>query len=240
MMVTKETKANRQFDFLSGEVILIDKPLRWSSFKVVHEVRKAAGVRKVGHAGTLDPLATGLLILCTGKKTKSITSYQDRNKTYTGTFLLGRTSETMDLEAELTGQKSLDEITEEKIFTARDKFLGSIKQLPPMYSAVKHKGKSLYQIARKGKTVERELRDANIFKFNITGIKLPEVQFEIECSKGTYIRVIAQDMGDELGCGAVLSSLRRTAIGEFNVTNALEVAEFAALMEENKIMETEA
>ncbi|MBZ0200581.1 MAG: tRNA pseudouridine(55) synthase TruB [Ignavibacteriaceae bacterium] len=239
-MLTNETIANRQFDFLSGEVILIDKPFRWSSFKVVHEIRKATGIRKVGHAGTLDPLATGLLILCTGKKTKSVTSYQDLKKTYTGTFLLGQTSETMDLEAELTERKPLDGITREKILTARDKFIGVIKQLPPMYSAVKHKGKSLYHIARKGKTVERELRDVTIYKFEIIGIELPEVHFEIECSKGTYIRVIAQDLGDELSCGAVLGRLRRTAIGEFSVENALGVDGFKALIKENKIIETEA
>lgn len=238
-MITKETKANRIFDFLSGEVILIDKPLRWSSFKVVHEIRKSAGVRKVGHAGTLDPLASGLLILCTGKKTKSITSFQNLKKTYTGTFWLGRTSETMDLEAELTGQKPVDDITEEKILAARNKFIGNIKQLPPMYSAVKHNGKSLYQFARKGKTVERELREVKIYKFEITGIELPKVYFEIECSKGTYIRVIAQDMGEELGCGAVLSSLRRTAIGEFKVENALEVAEFADILRKNKLINIE-
>jgi len=238
-MITKETRADRTFDFLSGEVILIDKPLRWSSFKVVHEIRKAAGVRKVGHAGTLDPLASGLLILCTGKKTKSITSFQDLKKTYTGTFRLGSTSETMDLEAELTKQMPIDGITEEKILTARDKFTGNIKQLPPMYSAVKHKGKSLYQFARKGKTVERQLREVTIYKFEITAIELPEVHFEIECSKGTYIRVVAQDIGQELGCGAVLSSLRRTAIGDVKVENALEVAEFSALMRENKLINIE-
>ena len=238
-MITKETRADRTFDFLSGEVILIDKPLHWSSFKVVHEIRKAAGVRKVGHAGTLDPLASGLLILCTGKKTKSITSFQNLTKTYTGTFRLGSTSETMDLEAELTGQMPIDGITEEKILAARDKFTGNIKQLPPMYSAVKHKGKSLYQFARKGKTVERQLREVTIYKFEITAIELPEVHFEIECSKGTYIRVVAQDIGQELGCGAVLSSLRRTAIGDVKVENALEVAEFSALMRENKLINIE-
>ena len=225
-MITKRTTDFSNLDFQSGEALLVDKPAGWSSFKVVHKIRKAAGVRKVGHAGTLDPLATGLLILCTGKKTKEIEKYQAFEKTYTGIILLGKSSPSMDLETGTTRELPVEGISEEDIFRARNLFIGKIMQLPPMYSAVKYKGKSLYKLARKGKTVERELREVTVSKFEITKIALPEIHFEIVCSKGTYIRVIANDLGDKLGCGGVLSSLRRTRIGDYSVENALNVTEF--------------
>ena len=228
-MITKETISLNSADFQKGEAILIDKPSGWSSFKAVHEIRKAAGVRKVGHAGTLDPMATGLLILCTGRMTKEISSFQDKVKTYTGTILLGKTSPSMDLESEVTEEKSVEGISEDEIFSARDKFLGNIMQTPPMYSALKVNGKRLYELARKGKSVKREPREVNISKFEITKISLPEVHFEISCSKGTYIRVIAHDFGNYLGCGALLSSLRRTKIGEHSVEKALTPSEFAEI-----------
>ena len=233
-MITKETISRNNADFQKGEAILIDKPSGWSSFKVVHEVRKAAGVRKVGHAGTLDPMATGLLILCTGKMTKQISSFQDKEKTYTGIILLGKTSPSMDLESEVTEGKSVEGITEENILSVRDKFLGDIMQTPPMYSALKVNGKRLYEIARKGKSVKREPREVNVSKFEITKISLPEVHFEISCSKGTYIRVIAHDFGTALGCGALLSSLRRTKIGDYSVENAVLPSEFAEITAKNK------
>jgi tRNA pseudouridine55 synthase len=154
-MITKESIDFSKFDFQSGEVILIDKPIGWSSFKVVYKIRQAAGVKKVGHAGTLDPLASGLLILCTGKKTKEISKYQESEKTYTGTITLGKTSPSMDLETEITVTGSTEGISDEQILNARDSFIGKITQIPPMYSAVKVNGKSLYKSARKGKTVER-------------------------------------------------------------------------------------
>ena len=225
-MITNDTIDYSKFDFDSGETILIDKPFRWTSFHVVHKIRKAVGVKKVGHAGTLDPMATGLLIICTGKKTKEIIKYQELEKTYTGTIILGKSTPSMDLETGIIEEKPLENITEEKILETKKNFTGQILQTPPMYSAVKHKGKSLYKFARKGKTVKREPREVFISKFIIAKINLPDIFFEISCSKGTYIRVIANDLGMNLGCGAVLSSLRRTKIGNYNVENALSIDDF--------------
>lgn len=225
-MITRETINSPELDFLTGETILIDKPLNWTSFKVVHKIRKAISVKKVGHAGTLDPLATGLLIVCTGKKTKEVTNFQDLEKTYTGTITLGKSSPSMDLETEVAGFKELTGIDEIKIQSAKDMFVGKIKQKPPMYSALKVGGKTLYKMARKGKTVERNEREVTVSKFEIKEIKLPDISFEIRCSKGTYIRVIANDLGEYLGCGGLLSSLRRTNIGDYSVTDALSVEEF--------------
>lgn len=231
-MITKETTDFSGLDFQSGQAILIDKPLNYTSFQAIYHIRKAINVKKVGHAGTLDPKATGLLIICTGKMTKAITSYQDQAKTYTGSITLGKTTPSMDTETEFSETQPIDQITNEMIEEVRNSFLGETLQMPPMYSAVKHNGKSLYKLARKGKTVEREPRKINITKFNIE-VKLPEVFFEIDCVKGTYIRVIADDFGKKLGCGAYLSSLRRTKIGDYNVDDALTITEFVDRM--NKI-----
>jgi len=225
-MITKETSNFSDADFKSGEIILIDKPLGWTSFKVVHIIRKITGAKKVGHAGTLDPLATGLLILCTGKKTKEITKYQDGEKIYTGIITLGKKTPSMDLETEIIDEKPVEGINKFDVEKARDSFLGEILQIPPMYSALKVRGKTLYNLARKGKTVKREPRKVNVSKFMINKIDLPDIYFEIICSKGTYIRVIANDLGDKLGTGGVLSSLRRTKIGEFEIENALTVESF--------------
>jgi tRNA pseudouridine55 synthase len=225
-MITKATSDFSQFDFSSGEVLLIDKPIGWSSFKAVYKIRQAAGVKKVGHAGTLDPLASGLLIICTGKKTKEITKYQDFEKTYTGTITLGQSSPSMDLETEISSTNSTENITDEQILEARDTFVGKITQIPPMYSAIKINGKTLYKMARKGKTVERQPREITVTNFKITNISLPYVDFEIVCSKGTYIRSIANDFGEKLGCGGLLSSLRRTKIGAYSVEDALDTNEF--------------
>jgi tRNA pseudouridine55 synthase len=225
-MITKASSDFSKFDFQSGEVILIDKPIGWSSFKVVYKVRQAAGVKKVGHAGTLDPLASGLLILCTGKKTKEITKYQDLEKTYTGIITLGKSSLSMDLETEVYSTKSTEGISEKQIFDARDSFIGKITQIPPMYSAVKVNGKALYKSARKGKIIDRIPREITIYSFDIKNISLPSIEFEIVCSKGTYIRSIANDFGEKLGCGGLLSSLRRTRIGDYNVNNAIDTNEF--------------
>jgi len=230
-MITNDKLDFSKCDFDLGETILIDKPFGWTSFHVVHKIRKAVRVKKVGHAGTLDPMATGLLIICTGKKTKEISKYQDLEKTYTGTITLGKSTPSMDLETEVIEEKSIIGITEENILIQKEKFIGEIFQIPPMYSAVKYKGKSLYKFARKGKTVEREPRKVIVTKFNINEIKLPDIFFEISCSKGTYIRAIANDLGKNLGCGAVLSSLRRTKIGDFNVEDAIQVEEFKISIE---------
>jgi tRNA pseudouridine 55 synthase len=225
-MINKEKADFTGLDFHKGEEILIDKPFGWSSFKVVYEIRNSIGWLKIGHAGTLDPFATGLLILCTGKKTKSISEFQDLEKTYSGTITLGKATPSMDLETEILSEKPFSHITEEQIYLLKEEFTGKIMQVPPMYSAIKQNGKNLYKLARKGKTVERQPRQINISGFNITKIELPLVHFEIICSKGTYLRVIANDFGEKLGCGGVLSSLRRSKIGDFSVENALSVEEF--------------
>jgi tRNA pseudouridine55 synthase len=226
MMINKERADFTGLDFHKGEEILIDKPFGWSSFKVVYEIRNSIGWLKIGHAGTLDPFATGLLILCTGKKTKSISEFQDLEKTYSGTITLGKATPSMDLETEIIYEKPFSHITEDQIYLLKEEFTGKIMQIPPMYSAIKQNGKNLYKLARKGKTVERQPRQINISGFNITKIQLPVVHFEIICSKGTYLRVIANDFGEKLGCGGVLSSLRRSKIGDFSVENALSVEEF--------------
>ncbi len=225
-MVTKQTSDFSKLDFKSGEVLLIDKPKGWSSFKVVYKIRKAVNVRRVGHAGTLDPFATGLLILCTGKKTKEIFKYQDLKKTYRGTITLGLSSPSMDTETETTSHPLPEDIDDLQINKVRDKFIGEISQVPPMYSALKVDGKKLYKLARKGKSVEREPRRVTIYNFEILKTELPDIHFEISCSKGTYIRVIANDFGESLGCGGILSNLRRVKIGEYSVNAALKVDEF--------------
>ena len=225
-MVTKQTDDFASLDFLAGETLLLDKPRKWTSFKVVHTIRKAISVKRVGHTGTLDPLATGLLIILTGRNTKQMMNFEGLSKTYTGTFLLGKSSPSMDTETEMTNNDLPENLNDELIFKTRDMFLGSLEQIPPMYSALKVNGKKLYDLARSGKKVERKPRKVQIFRFEITLINIPEVHFDIRCSKGTYIRVIANDFGEKLGCGAVLSKLRRTEIGDLSVEDALSVEEF--------------
>jgi len=225
MMITKQTKDPQNLDYLAGQVLLIDKPVNWTSFDVVSRVRRLTKVKKVGHAGTLDPLATGLLIVCTGKKTKEISEYQAQRKKYTGIITLGKSSPSMDLATEITEKVLPEDLSEEVILSTRNKFLGNIEQIPPMFSALKHKGKALYKLARAGKEVERAPRQVEIFSFDITKIELPDIHFEIACSKGTYIRVIADDFGKELGCGGILSLLRRTEIGDYKVEDACDLEE---------------
>ncbi|MEB2355604.1 MAG: tRNA pseudouridine(55) synthase TruB [Ignavibacteriales bacterium] len=229
MIITRQTKDPQNLDYLSGQVILIDKPVNWTSFDVVSKIRKLIKVKKVGHAGTLDPLATGLLIVCTGKKTKEISDYQEKRKKYTGIITLGKSSPSMDLATDVTEKILSDNLTQDKIIEVRNKFLGKILQVPPMYSAVKHKGKALYKFARAGKEVEREPKQVEVFSFEILKIDLPDIHFEIVCSKGTYIRTIANDFGNELNCGGILSLLRRTEIGEYKVDDAYEMNEFSSM-----------
>lgn len=227
-MITKNIADNYEPDFERGEIILIDKPLRLSSFSIVYKVRKAVAVKKVGHAGTLDPMASGLMIVCTGRATKEISSMLGLNKTYTGIISLGKTTPSLDSETEFDSENSINDITEEKILEAAGKFLGGSLQIPPMYSAVKYNGKALYKFARKGVEVERKPREIFISKFDILKIDLPDVHFKIGCSSGTYIRVIADDLGKKLGCGAYLKNLRRTTVGEFDVDDAFDIKEFIA------------
>ncbi|MCB0456385.1 MAG: tRNA pseudouridine(55) synthase TruB [Flavobacteriaceae bacterium] len=219
-------------DYKEGQVVLIDKPLEWTSFQVVNKVRwllrKQFQLKKlkVGHAGTLDPLATGLLILCTGKFTKKIEMYQAQEKEYTGTITLGATTPSYDLETEIDQTFDISAITEAMVLDATSKFLGEIEQQPPVFSALKKDGKRLYEFARAGETVEVPKRKITIFTFEITKINLPHVNFRIACSKGTYIRSIAHDFGKALNNGGYLSSLHRTKIGDFSVENAISIEEF--------------
>ncbi len=216
--------------FEEGKVLLIDKPLHWTSFDVVRKIRGAIRIKKVGHAGTLDPLATGLLIVCTGKFTKKINEYMAQVKEYTGSFTLGAVTPTYDLESHPEQFKDISEVTEKNILETTKKFTGEINQVPPIYSAIKKKGTPLYELARRGEEVELQPRKINIYSFEITSIKLPLVEFKIVCSTGTYIRSVAHDFGAALGCGAYLSSLRRTAIGDFTVENAETVDSFLKLL----------
>jgi tRNA pseudouridine55 synthase len=216
-----------EFNFSEGEILLIDKPLTWTSFDVVGKIRNSIKPLKVkvGHAGTLDPLASGLLVLCTGKKTKIIDSLQSQEKEYTGTFYLGATTPSYDLETEADQQFDISDITEEQIYETTKRFIGDIQQFPPSHSAIKIGGERLYEKARRGEEVERRPRAVSISEFEITAINLPEVQFRVVCSKGTYIRSLAHDFGAALGAGAYLSSLRRTRSGNFHVDDAFKVME---------------
>ncbi|OYU68168.1 MAG: tRNA pseudouridine(55) synthase TruB [Cytophagaceae bacterium BCCC1] len=207
-------------DPYNDSVLLLDKPLTWTSFDVVNKVRYAGKFKKVGHAGTLDPLATGLLILCTGKKTKEIDQYQAQIKEYTGKFILGKTTPSADAETEVDAIFPIEHINGEMLETARNKFLGKISQIPPLFSAIKVKGKRAYEAAREGKTLELKAREIEIQEFEIEADNFPEISFRVICSKGTYIRSLARDFGLEVGSGAYLSELRRTKIGEFSVDNA--------------------
>lgn len=212
--------------FEEGKVILIDKPLHWTSFDVVKKIRNVIKLRKIGHAGTLDPLATGLLILCTGKFTKKINDYMAKEKEYVGSFTLGATTPTYDLESDPVNFMLLEGITEAQILHTTKKFLGEIMQVPPSHSAVKQAGKPVYLKARKGEDVQLEPRRVIIKEFEISDIELPVVSFRVVCSTGTYIRSLAHDFGKALGCGAYLSGLRRTAIGALRVEEALDIEEF--------------
>lgn len=215
-------------NFEEGKVILIDKPVDWTSFDVVRKIRNTIGIKKVGHAGTLDPLATGLLIVCTGKFTKRINEYMSQTKEYTGTFTLGATTPTYDLESEPQNFQSYGHISGEMIHEKVKNFLGEIFQIPPAHSAIKQKGKPVYLKARKGEDVILEPRKINIYDFEILCIELPVVSFKVRVSTGTYIRSLANDFGAALGCGAYLSGLRRTMIGDFHVDDALEIDEFVS------------
>jgi tRNA pseudouridine55 synthase len=212
--------------FEQGQVLLINKPLRWTSFDAVNKIRNILRVKKVGHAGTLDPLATGLLIICTGKFTKKINEYMAQEKEYTGTFTLGATTPTYDLESKPENFLPFKHITADDIQSAVKKFTGEIMQIPPAHSAIKVDGKRVYELARQGKEVKLEPRKITIKEFEITNIELPIVQFKVVCTTGTYIRSLANDLGVALGCGAYLSSLCRTRIGNFLLQDAMTPEEF--------------
>lgn len=208
--------------FLEGKVLLLDKPLRWTSFKMIRRVRGLTFVQKVGHAGTLDPLATGLLIICTGKCTKQINDFMGMVKEYTGTFVLGATTPTFDLESEPENFKPIDHINSALVQKTAEQFKGDIMQVPPQHSAIKKEGVRLYETARQGIEVKIDPRKVTIYTFEITHIQLPNIDFRVVCSTGTYIRSLVNDFGAALGVGAYLSALRRTKIGDFDVANAIK------------------
>jgi tRNA pseudouridine55 synthase len=216
-----------EIPFTEGEVLLIDKPLTWTSFDVVKKVRGIKKVKKVGHAGTLDPLASGLLVVCTGKLTKTIQGIQDAEKEYTGTFCIGATTASFDLESEIEQLCSIDHITAQKITEVVNSLTGDLMQVPPMHSAVKLNGVRSYQLARRGEVAELKARAITIREFEITRIELPELDFRIVCTKGTYIRSIARDLGLGLNVGAYLKALRRTRVGNLYVENAVTLDELA-------------
>ncbi len=219
-------------DYKDGQIILIDKPLQWTSFQVVNKlrwcIRKSFGIKKikVGHAGTLDPLASGLLVICTGKFTKRLQEFQGQIKEYTGTITLGATTPSYDLETKIDQTFSIDHIFENSIKNATSSFIGEIEQYPPVFSALKKDGKRLYEYAREGEHVDVTPRTITISEFEITRIQLPEVDFRVVCSKGTYIRSLAHDFGKHLKSGAHLTALRRTKIGSFSVDEAISVQSF--------------
>ena len=219
-------------DYKSGQVLLIDKPLNWTSFQVVNklrwEIRQKFNIKKikVGHAGTLDPLATGLLVICTGKMTKQIDTFQGQIKEYTGTLILGGTTPSFDLETEINETFPTDHITNDLIHKATKQFIAETQQCPPVFSALKKDGKRLYEYARAGEAVEIKPRTVCIQEFEITNIDALNINFRVVCSKGTYIRSLANDFGKALQSGAHLSALRRTKIGDFNVNNGVTVEGF--------------
>jgi tRNA pseudouridine55 synthase len=220
-------------DFLEGQILLIDKPLTWSSFQAVNKLKYLLKRKfdlpkkfKIGHAGTLDPLASGLLIICTGKFTKKITEIQSQTKEYTGTIMVGATTPSYDLETEIDATFPTEHISEALILETTEQFLGEIDQKPPVFSAIKKDGKRLYEHAREGSEVEIATRKTTIYEFEITRIALPEIDFRVQCSKGTYIRSLSYDFGKALHSGAHLTALRRTKIGDFDVKNAVTPNDF--------------
>ncbi|ANI90659.1 tRNA pseudouridine(55) synthase TruB [Arachidicoccus ginsenosidimutans] len=217
--------------FLDGKVILLNKPLRWTSFDAVKKIRGLTGVSKVGHAGTLDPLATGLLIVCTGAFTKKINEYMAQEKEYTGSFTLGSTTPTYDLESAPENEKDISHLTNDEIISCTDNFTGEIEQTPPIHSAIKKDGKPVYLAARKGIEVKLEPRKIFIKEFEITKIDLPKVYFRVVCSTGTYIRTLANDFGAKLNVGAHLSELCRTRIGNFKLEDAETIETFTQEIE---------
>jgi len=226
-----------RYDFLAGAILLADKPQGWTSFDVVNKIRyklkHRLGVKniKVGHAGTLDPMATGLLIICTGKFTKKLAEFQNLPKEYTGTLCLGATTPSYDAESEVEETFPVSHITPELLEDARSRFLGEIEQVPPMFSAIKVDGQPLYKKARKGEVMEIDPRPVTIYDFELTRIEIPEVDFRVRCSKGTYIRSLAHDLGKAVHSGAYLTSLRRTRVGQFCIEDAWNLEDLIGFLE---------
>jgi tRNA pseudouridine55 synthase len=224
-------------DYNEGTAILIDKPITWTSFDVVNKLRYALKIKKIGHAGTLDPLATGLLILCTGKWTKRIEEFQAQEKEYVGEMILGKSTPSYDSETEPDNEFTIEHIDNELIKNTVPQFIGMVTQIPPIYSAVKVNGKRLYELARKGKTTDIPERIVEIKSFEILAIDLPKITFKVVCSKGTYIRTLVHDFGKAMQSGAYMSALRRTRIGEFKIENAYQLQAFLDELKEKQNLE---
>ena len=217
----------------NGRLLLLNKPLEWTSFDVVNKLRKILKIKKIGHAGTLDPLATGLLIICVGRMTKKIESFMGLEKEYTGTFAIGQTTPSYDLETEVTEAVDIQHITIDQIKEASAKLTGQLQQFPPAHSAIKVGGKRAYHFARQGKEIELKAREVEVKEFEITAVNLPQIEFRIVCSKGTYIRSLARDFGELLGVGAYLSQLCRTRIGNFTLAEAITLEQVTQLPHED-------
>jgi len=232
-----------EYDFINGATLLVDKPKDWTSFDVVNKIRYRLKHRlkvkkiKVGHAGTLDPMATGLLIICTGKATKQLHDFQGLDKSYTGTITLGATTPSFDQETAIDETFPIDHITPALLEEKRHQFIGDLDQIPPMFSAIKVDGQPLYKKARKGEMIEVQPRHVHISSFDLTKIDIPTVDFDVACSKGTYIRSLANDFGKAVGSGAYLSALRRTRIGHFHIEDAWNLEKLITLLEMTPINE---
>jgi tRNA pseudouridine55 synthase len=225
----------KDFNFAEGELLLINKPYKWTSFDVVGKLRNSFKPLKlkVGHAGTLDPLATGLLIICTGKMTKQIDTFQAEEKEYTGTMILGATTPSYDMETEVNEKFDISQLTDQQLRNTCKQFMGDIQQYPPAHSAIKIDGERLYEKARRGEEVELRLRNVTLNEFELTRIELPEVDFRVVCSKGTYIRSLIHDFGKALNNGAYLSRLRRTRSGNYHIKDAWEIMELVNVIKKN-------
>jgi tRNA pseudouridine55 synthase len=225
--VAEFTKIIRRSELRRGQIIPIDKPAGWTSFDVVNKLRGMTGVKKVGHAGTLDPFATGVLLVCFAGATKQVDALMGLEKEYQGTFELGVETDSHDVTGKVIAQHPVPELSRAQIEQAARRYVGEIMQTPPMFSALKRGGKRLYKLARQGEQVELEPRKVTIYAFDVLDVALPEIQFQITCSRGTYVRALARDLGKDLGCGAFLKTLRRTRVGQYTAGSALSIEQFA-------------
>ncbi|MBY0424199.1 MAG: tRNA pseudouridine(55) synthase TruB [Cytophagales bacterium] len=226
--------SNTAFDFELGELILIDKPTSWTSFDVVNKLKSSLNIKKIGHAGTLDPMATGLLVICTGKKTKEIDSYQGQDKEYIFELELGKTTASYDSETEVLEQHDISALTYQLVDDALASFQGPQLQMPPAYSALKINGKRAYKMARKGEVVELKPREITIHELELVDVDFPFVRARMVCSKGTYVRSLIHDLGQKLGVGAYMTALRRSRIGNFHVDQAFDIQSFVNFVKEKR------
>jgi tRNA pseudouridine55 synthase len=225
--VVEINNAIRRADLKAGKIVAIDKPAGWTSFDVVNKLRRMTGVKKVGHAGTLDPFATGVLLVCFAGATKQVDALMGLEKEYEGTFELGVETDSHDVTGKVIAQHPVPELSREQIEQAVRRYVGEIMQTPPMFSALKRGGRRLYELARKGEQVELEPRKVRIYAFDVLDVALPEIRFQLTCSRGTYVRALARDLGKDYGCGAFLKTLRRTRVGQYVASSALSIEQFA-------------